>query len=295
MNWDDTKVFLALYRKGSLRSAGKALGVDQATVGRRISAVEESLGAKLFLRTSKGYVLTQAGDVFLKNAVKMEHIASDLVRSVESIDEQYAGEVRISTTDSLGVDFILPALRTVKDRYPSIKITLDTSTDIVNLSRREADIAIRTIKPSNPDLIVRKLASWPIGLFASKTYISQHGVPKKDESFHDHSLVVYSPHYQRGETIHVGGIICEKSIIQLGVNTSFMMRQALVQGMGIGEVAIPLAEKSKLERVWPDWTASDAYDIWLVTHQDFKHTARLRVVIDSIADFFESMSTFKNA
>lgn len=110
MNWDDTRIFLALQREGTLRSAARVAGVDQATVGRRVAALERALGATLFLRTSEGYVLTPAGENALQSAEKMEKFADDLVRQAQGTDTRLAGEVKVTTTDTLALEFVIPSI-----------------------------------------------------------------------------------------------------------------------------------------------------------------------------------------
>ncbi|EAQ8545544.1 LysR family transcriptional regulator [Salmonella enterica] len=288
MNWDDAKIFLALHREGTLRGAARRVGVDQATIGRRITAMEHALAATLFLRTSKGYLLTQIGEVVLASALKMELAATDFVRTAQGGDNRLVGEVNVATTDTLATDFLLPALYALHRNHPDIRVILKTSTQVVNLTLREADIAIRTVKPTNPDLIIRKLASWPIGLYASQDYLARHGLPKTGCGFSGHSLVVYEPHWQSARFTTVMDEPVDGAKIAAGVDTSLMLRQALLMGLGLGEMAVPLADQAGLVRIWPERQRPDPYEIWLVTHQDVQQAARIRAVIHAIETAFEA-------
>lgn len=192
MNWDDTRIFLAIYRERSLRGAARIVGLDQATVGRRLAALERVLGATLFLRTSVGYVPTAVGEVALRNAEKMEQSAIDLVRQTQGVDRRLAGDVRVTTTDTIGLEFVMAAIRTLHDEHPDVRVLLNTSTHVENLAKRDADIAIRTIKPDNPDLLMRRLAAWPTGLYASADYLERHGEPAPGTGFEGHDLVCVS-------------------------------------------------------------------------------------------------------
>ncbi|CAI2306335.1 LysR family transcriptional regulator [Vibrio parahaemolyticus] len=287
MNWDDAKIFLALYREGTLRGAARRVGVDQATIGRRITAMEHALSATLFLRTSKGYLLTQIGEVVLASAERMELAATDFVRAVQGVDNRLVGEVNVATTDTLATDFLLPALGDLHLNHPDIRVILKTSTQVVNLTLREADIAIRTVKPANPDLIIRKLASWPIGLYASQDYLARHGLPKAGSGFSGHSLVVYEPHWQSSRFATVMEEPADGAKVAAGVDTSLMLRQALLMGLGLGEMAVPLAEQAGLVRVWPERQLSTTYEIWMVTHRDVQQAARVRAVIHAIETAFK--------
>ncbi len=288
MNWDDTRIFLAIYRERSLRGAARIVGVDQATVGRRLAALEHALGATLFLRTSNGYAPTSVGEVAVRAAEKMEQSAIDLVRQAQGVDQRLAGEVRVTTTDSLGLAFLLPAIGALHDAHPDIRVLLNTSTQVLNLAKREADIAIRTMKPDNPDLLTRRLAAWPVGLYASAAYLERHGEPAVGTAFAGHDLVVYQPHMHArrpltlaGEPVHAGRIVS-------GLDSSLMVRTAIKAGLGLGEIAVPLAERDGLVRVWPDRANAKLYEVWMVTHQDLRHTARIGAVVDQIVRVFDA-------
>nr|WP_317402602.1 LysR family transcriptional regulator [Plesiomonas shigelloides] len=289
MNWDDAKIFLALYRERSLRAAARVVGVDQATIGRRIAAMEHGLAATLFLRTSQGYVLTPVGEAVLASAEQMELAAMDFVRAAQGVDNRLVGEVNVATTDTLGIDFLLPALRELHRHHPDIRVILNTSTQVANLTLREADIAIRSVKPTSPDLIIRKLASWPIGLYASAEYLARQGMPEQGNGFAGHSLVVYEPHWQNSRTLTMLDEPADGAKIAAGVNTSLMLRHALMTGLGLGEIAVPLAEQVGLVRVWPERQLQKPYEVWLVMHRDVQHAARVRAVIKAIEVSFAAM------
>lgn len=289
MNWDDAKIFLALYRERSLRAAARVVGVDQATIGRRIAAMEHGLAATLFLRTSQGYVLTPVGETVLASAEQMELAAMDFVRAAQGVDNRLVGEVNVATTDTLGIDFLLPALRELHRHHPDIRVILNTSTQVTNLTLREADIAIRSVKPTNPDLIIRKLASWPIGLYASAEYLARQGMPEQGNGFAGHSLVVYEPHWQNSRSLTMLDEPADGAKIAAGVNTSLMLRHALMTGLGLGEIAVPLAEQVGLVRVWSERQLQKPYEVWLVMHRDVQHAARVRAVIKVIEVSFAAM------
>jgi DNA-binding transcriptional LysR family regulator len=287
LNWDDTRIFLAIHRERSLRGAARMVGLDQATVGRRLAALERALGATLFLRTSSGYVPTSVGEVALRAAEKMEQSANDLVRQTQGVDERLAGEVRVTTTDTIGLEFVMSAIRSLHDEHPNVRVLLDTSTQVQNLAKREADIAVRTIRPENPDLLTRKLATWPMGLYASADYLERHGEPVPGTAFEGHDIVCYLPYMQArrqltlaGEPIHGGRIVS-------GLNSSLTLRAAVRAGLGLGELAVPIAERDGLVRIWPERTGALAYEVWMVTHKDLRHTARIVAMIDHIERAFE--------
>ncbi|WP_334012077.1 LysR family transcriptional regulator [Burkholderia cepacia] len=288
MNWDDARVFLAVHRTGTLREAAAVLDVDQATVGRRLTALEKALGAKLFLKTSSGYVVTQVGEHSLQAAEAMEQAACEFERRVQGSDDRLEGEVRVTTTDSLAMDFVVPAIRELRRKCPSIHVILTTSVQVLNLTRRDADLAIRTVMPENPDLVRRKLAEWEVGLFASREYLDAHGEPAIGAAFEGHDLVVYQP----GTTSNQGHALCGESMergrIVAQVSSSLMLAASIRSGIGIGELPAYMAQDDdSLVRIWPDRTRAVPYQVWLVSHTDLNRTARVRAVTAEIAATFD--------
>lgn len=286
MNWDDARVFLAVCRESTLRGAARVLGVDQATVGRRITALEKSLSATLFLRTSDGYALTAVGEAALKSVEKMEHSALELERQIQGLDDRLTGTVRVSTTDSLAIDFLIPAISRLHAQHPDVRVQLDASTQIFSLAKREADIAVRNTRPDNPDLIARRIARWPVGLFASQAYIDAHGIPPQGTAFEGHDLVVYQPYLQTHKDMT---LVCEplhRGRIVASLSSSLLVRRSIAAGLGVGEIPLYMGERDGLIRLWPERNRPQPYEVWLVTHADLRHTARVRAVIEQIVEAF---------
>lgn len=286
MNWDDARVFLAVCRESTLRGAARVLGVDQATVGRRIVALEKSLNAALFLRTSDGYALTAVGEAALKAVEKMEQSALELERRIQGLDDRLIGNVRVATTDSLAIDFLIPAIARLHARHPDVRVQLDASTQIISLVKREADIAVRNTRPDNPDLIARRIARWPVGLFASQDYVEAHGEPAPGSAFEGHDLVVYQPYLQGQKDFTLVAEPVGRGRIVASLSSSLLVRRSIGAGIGVGEIPVYMGERDGLVRLWPQRTRPLPYEVWLVTHADLRHTARVRAVIDEIVAAF---------
>lgn len=191
MNWDDARFFLAVARCGTLRKAANQLQVDQATVGRRISALESSLGSKLFIRTPKTFSLSPLGESMLADVMKMENAVQAIGRKATSGDESLCGNVRIATTDTLAEAFVMPALQDLRQRYPAITITLLTALNIADISYHGADLAIRGARSDDDELIIKRLATIEMGLYASRRYLAQRGMPVKGEQLRGHDLLMF--------------------------------------------------------------------------------------------------------
>lgn len=286
MNWDDARVFLAVCRESTLRGAARVLGVDQATVGRRVTALEKSLSATLFLRTSEGYALTAVGEAALQAVEKMEVSALDLQRQIQGLDDRLTGTVRVSTTDSLAIDFLIPAIARLHDKHPDVQVQLDASTQMISLAKREADIAVRNARPDNPDLIARRIARWPVGLFASQGYVDAHGVPEPGSAFEGHDLVVYQPYLAGNKEMTLVSEPLTRGRIVSSLGSGLLVRRSIAAGIGVGEIPVYMGERDGLVRLWPERTRPVPYDVWLVTHADLRHTARVRAVMDEIVEVF---------
>ncbi|WP_297907619.1 LysR family transcriptional regulator [Thiomonas sp.] len=283
MDWDNARVFLAICRQGTLRAAAAELRVDQATVGRRLAALEKSLDVRLFLRTPGGYLPTPAGERARLGAEQMEQAAHRLQREMQGTDRRLSGTVRLACTDTTATTFLIPALAGLHRQHPDVRVVLSVSTQLTNLTRREADLAVRVLRPDSPDLIARHLSRREVGLYASRDYLARHGEPTPGSAFADHDVVIY----QAGVSRLHGDSLCGEPIanarVAMEVNTGMMLAQAVRAGLGIGEVPTHLAESlEELVRIWPQ--RSEEYDLWLVMHRDLHRTARVRAVADAVVD-----------
>ncbi|WP_085665699.1 LysR family transcriptional regulator [Pseudomonas sp. B5(2017)] len=287
MNWDDIRIFLAVQRAGTLRGAAQHLTIDQTTVSRRLAGLEQALGSRLFLRSTGGLVLTDTGQQVVRMAEGMERMAVSFERRGEGTDTHASGEVRVTTTDALAVDFVVPAIERLRASHPEVRVILTTTTRLLDLGRREADVAVRTLRPEQPDLIVRQLARWDVGLYATRSYLEQHGEPRLGEAFAGHDIALY----QEGVTVRQDETLAGESRAQGRVvaelDSSLMLATFVRAGLALGELPEYVARRdSELVRLWPDRHRAKSYEAWLVLHQDLAHTTRVRVVVDAIMAAF---------
>lgn len=168
MNWDDLKFVLAVGRSGTLAGAARGLNVDATTVGRRVSAIEADLGARLFDRTASGYLPTGAGHRALAHAEDIERAAISLSGQIAGSDRRVEGAIRLTGLDATFDRLVIPRLPRLLARHPGLEVTFASGTDIVDLSRREADLAIRDFEPSHPDSVGRRLGRIAMTAYAAK-------------------------------------------------------------------------------------------------------------------------------
>ena len=174
MNWNDLPVFLALARSGSVRSAAARLSVSHSTVVRRVDALELALGVRLFERSSLGYTLTQVGEAMLKRAEQVENDIHGLELSILGQDAKLSGTIRVTVADALIQYLIAPDLQRFKLAYPDIDLEIVTSYEVVDLTRREADVAIRFMVNPPDHLVGHRLPELNISYYASHEYLERH-------------------------------------------------------------------------------------------------------------------------
>ncbi|CAI2132135.1 LysR family transcriptional regulator [Serratia marcescens] len=287
INWDDARFFLAVARCGTLRKAASQLHVDQATVGRRLSAFEDALGSKLFIRTPKSFALSPLGEQMLADVMKMENAVQAINRKAASGDESLCGNVRIATTDTLAEAFVMPALQDLRERYPAITVTLLTALNIADISYHGADLAIRGARPDDDELIIKRLATIEMGLYASPHYLARRGMPLRGEQLRGHDLLMFPRelvprHWNNfcGEALHEPNVV-------LQCNSQLLLRSATRSGLGIGLLSAFLADKDpELVRLLPE--NKDWVDIWLVLHPDLQRAARVRAVVQALETSFSA-------
>jgi DNA-binding transcriptional LysR family regulator len=277
-DWDDARYFLAIARARSLSAAGRALRVQQSTVGRRLAGLESSLGARLFDRTPDGYLPTAAGEALLAHAERIEDEVMSAERALLGREAQIAGLVRITTSQAFGNEVIVPLLARLHHEHPQILVEFIADNANLSLSKREADVALRFVRPRQPGLVVRRLCRVVTGLYASHDYLQRRGRPAGgdltghhlvdyDESYTYKPAITWFRHRTRGA----------RPVVRL--NTTHGHFSAIAAGMGIGPLPCWMADPvPTLARVLPDHGLDQ--EIWLVLHRDLQHVARMRAVCE---------------
>lgn len=190
MNWDDLRYFLAVAREGQMLGAAARLGVSQARLSRHIAALETSVAARLFDRTTRGSVLTPDGEALFETA---ERIEAELLSGLSTMqgEDEIAGTVRIGAPDGFGSAFLAPRLNRFRSAFPRLRIQLVPVPRSFSLSEREADIAIMVGRPDKGRLRVRKLVDYSLGLYAARSYLERAGTPDDINDLSAHTLVGY--------------------------------------------------------------------------------------------------------
>jgi len=292
MDWDDLRYFLAIARAGTLMRAASALGVNSTTVGRRLAALEEHVHARLFDRTPDGYALTVAGRDLLFRAERMEEQALALQREVLGADQRLSGSVRVTATEMIATRFVMPHLPRFRAQRPDVTLELECSNRSVNLARGEADIALRLSRPREENLVTRRLADVPLALYAAPSYLQARGTPADpDTSLHGHELLVFADTRAfRVENAWLQPRI-DGARIALRSDSVSSIFAATLAGLGIALLPRSAAEHEpglvRLETA----STPEPRVIWQTVHQDLQKSARVRAVLDFLAEILARKAT----
>lgn len=292
--WDDVRVFLAAHRLRNLGAAARRLGVDISTVSRRLTAFEATIGARLFDRGRHGLAPTRAAASVLVAAEAMELAHAHLTREAAAHDALAEGVVRISVPPGMADLFVVPALATLRARYPGILVELETSVRVVDLTRHEADLALRSIRPTASELVLKKLGSARWLALTAKTLARTLGTLRdwNDAPWvaHDHDLA--SLPAARWLTRHVA----RTSVI---LRTSHYASQLAAATSGLAVALLPALYTAVADlvpvRLAPALTASaEAWpsdDLWLVGHQNQRDVPRVAAVWNVLSEHLAALVT----
>jgi DNA-binding transcriptional LysR family regulator len=297
VNWDDLKVFLAVHREGSFAGAGRRLEVNATTIGRRLAAFEDHLGSRLFMRTADGLVPTATAESLVGAAEQMERHALMVARQVAGEDARLEGKVRLAATTNFTSAFLLDQLGVFRRSHPSIELELLTSTGIHDLSRGAADLAVRFTAsgrgvPSGPqgptDVLAQRVCVIGIGVFASRAYLEQHGMPEDSNQIEGRDIVVPRESMRRMPGYEWSMRMRAKNNVSLTIDG--MRSIAAASAAGFGFCTLPCfmtARYPELVRV-SEPELVDERDAWLMMPADLKRVARVRAVRDYLIDVFEA-------
>lgn len=282
-DWNQLRAFLETAETGSLSAAARKLGLTQPTLSRQVAAIEQSMGVTLFERVGKRMVLTSTGLDLLEHARTMGAAAQSLSLAATGRSETIEGVVSISASDAVAAHLLPALVRRLREKEPGIAIEVISSNALSDLLRREADIAIRHVKPEQPDLIARLVREASACFYASEDWVEIHGHPRTaEEAAHlpfvgaDRSGQYLSYLRQHGLPVTEANFSCyaEQSVAHW----------ALVrQGMGIGAMMEEIARGTPGTVRVLDEVPPVRFPIWLVTHRELRTSRRMRVVFETLA------------
>ncbi len=285
MDWDKLRIFHAVADAGSFTHAGHDLGLSQSAVSRQISALEQDLNVPLFHRHARGLILTEQGEVLYRTAHEVfSKLASARTRLADSKDKP-TGELRITTTVGLGSIWLTPRISEFIELYPQVSVTMLLDDRELDLAMREADVAIRLRRPTQPDLIQRKLFTVHYHLYASAEYLRKHGIPRTLQDLDEHQILTFgqtTPYLSEVNIIEQVGRpegSFRRSLLR--INNVYGLCKAVEAGLGIATLPDYLVGGSGLVHIeLPIETPS--FDTYFVYPEELKESKRVAVFRDFI-------------
>jgi DNA-binding transcriptional LysR family regulator len=276
MDWDDYRYFVAVADAGSLSAAARRLGQSHSTILRRLDKLEGALAVRLFERFQTGYVLTGAGDELLALLAPLAQQLADVERQVGGRDAQLAGTIRITTTDTLLQALLLPALADFRRAYPGIALQVTVNNSFLNLTRREADVAIRPTNTPPDNLVGRKLGRVQTAPYSTSPRTPADHWAAYDWVAPDEALA----HLAQARWLREH-VPAERWVFS--ADTLVGMAAAVEAGIGAGMLLCLLADaRPRLIRLAPPLPALDT-DVWLLTHPDLRRVSRIRALTEFLA------------
>lgn len=282
-DWSDLRFFLAVARAGKLTLAARLLGVEHSTVSRRISALEATLGAKLFDRQPGGYALTAHGERLLASAEAMETLASAAQQEIAGADFGVSGTVRIGAPDGFGTYFLAPRMGRLAAQHPALEVQFLAMPRVFNLTKREADIAISLSRPKQGRLHARKLTDYRLRLYASRAYLETHGPIESRGALPRHTFISYVDELLYAPELDYAPLVAKD--LRPRIRSSSLVAQYMAVRAGAGIAVLPcfMADRDPdLAPIMPGEVALTR-TFWLLTHADTRELARVRVAADFIA------------
>ncbi|MCY0092865.1 LysR family transcriptional regulator [Hoeflea ulvae] len=280
MDWNLLRSFLAVAETGSLTAAAARLGMSQPSIGRHISELERQLDTPLFRRGPRGQQLSERGLDLMAQVSRMGEAADAVSRIAFGRSENLAGTVRVTASEVIGA-LVLPAMITeLRRQEPSIEVEIVASNSVGNLLRRDADIAIRMVRPHQLDLLVRHIADIPLIPCASAAYFARAGKPQRLEDLLTHDLIGYDRSDEIIEGFAKAGVTLNRSAFKLRSDSQLVLWQAIRAGAGIHFGQVPLVASSPdLETCLEDMPLP-RLETYLTLHSDVRNSPRIRFVAD---------------
>ena len=282
--WDLYRSLHAVLREGSLSGAARALGLTQPTIGRHVDALEAALGRRLFLRSQRGLVATEAARAMLPYLEALAATSAALRRTVTTTEAGVGGTVRITASEIVGVERLPPILAALRRRHPGLELELALSNEVEDLLRRDADIAVRMVAPVQEALVARRVGSAELGLYAHAGYLAGRSPPARVGDLAAHDLIGFDRETPALRAFLAGYPWLAAASFAFRSGSDLAQLAAIRAGVGIGVCQVGIAARDPaLVRVLPADFAP-GLPTWVVMHEDLRATPRVRAAFDTLAE-----------
>lgn len=284
IDWNLTRAFCATADAGSLSSAARKLGLTQPTLSRQVAALEVALGVTLFERIGKRLVLTDVGRSLLAHARTMADAADALALAAAGRAQEVAGTVSISASDALAAYLLPEIIERIRQRAPQITLTIVASNALSDLRRREADIAIRHVRPTEPDLIARRVGDMAAHFYAGEAWIARNGKPRSAADLRQADFVGFEEPERFAAYLNRAGMPVAADQVRLISTNGTVVWEMVRSGLGVSVMLDAIAARTPgVVRVLPRSFATQV-PVWLVSHRELRTSKRVRLVFEMLAD-----------
>ncbi len=284
VTWDLWRSFLAVARQGSLSGAARVLGATQPTLGRHIEALESGLGLSLFTRSQGGLSPTPAALALLAQAEAMEAAAASLRRSADGARSEAGGTVRITASEIMGAEVLPDILAGLQEAHPALVVELVLSNRTDDLLRRDADIAVRMVRPVQEALIAQHLGHVDLGLYAHERYLARHGAPSALSDLPRFHVIGFDRNDHSARALAKGVIELDRELFSLRSDSDLAQLAALRAGLGIGACQARIAARNPQLRPVLAGALAFKLDVWLCMHEDQRASRPVRLAYEALAD-----------
>ncbi|HEY2179938.1 MAG TPA: LysR family transcriptional regulator [Caulobacteraceae bacterium] len=282
-DWSLYRTFLAVMDAGSLSGAARALGIAQPTVGRQIEALEGALGGEaLFTRSPGGLRPTRAAQTLAPHAQAMAAAAETLVRAAAGAAEDMSGTVRITASDIVGAEVLPPILADFREMWPNIDIELVLSNRREDLLRRDADIAVRMVRPTQDALLARRIGELSLIFHGHRSYLQKHGVPRSIDELTSHTLIGYDRIRPEIEGVSDLPFEVTREMFALRTDNDLAQLALLRAGAGLAPCQRTIAARDPNLTPLLVGQFELRLEMWVVMHEDLKTDRRLRALFDHL-------------
>jgi DNA-binding transcriptional LysR family regulator len=285
-NWDDLRIFLAVLRHGSHSRAGRALRVDPTTVGRRLAALETDLGTALFERTPAGLTATPAGQLLGRRAERIETELLASERELSGRDARLEGEVRITAGDAITTHLLVPWMLEFQRAHPGIRLEFLADNAALDLTRLEADLAVRLFRPRERSLVAVRAGALPFSVFGSAAYFTRRTRPRTIEDLADHDWIEWGAALAATPPSRWLARHVPKRRVLVRASTTMALIAACAAGYGLALLPTFAAETDRRLVAVSVQRPPPGRDVWIVTHADTRGNARVRAVVSWLREGF---------
>lgn len=284
VDWSLAQAFIAVAQEGSLSAASREFGVSQPTLGRQIKALEEQLATTLFRRQPKGLTLTSEGEAVLPYALSMAEAASGFATAAAGRDMSVQGTVRITASEFTSMYMLPRILAAFRISHPDIQIELNPTDETENLLFREADLAVRMYRPTQLEMVAKKLGMLELGFWASQDYVERRGIPTSLEELMNHDLLGYDRSERFIRVANKMGWPLTRDNFGFRCDTQLVHCEMIRNGAGIGVMEVNLARSfENVVPVMPEFP-TPGLEVWLTTHEALRHTPRVATVWQALEE-----------